>query len=72
MGTVRRMSNELLHGDLCPLCDRRLTRRVTATVRSAQSDYPTRIDSVPHCDHCASDMLRAQEWADLMRARYES
>ncbi|MGW1776268.1 hypothetical protein [Streptomyces sp. NPDC002104] len=66
------MTNELLHGDLCPLCDRPLTRRVTDTVRSAQSDYPTRIDTVPHCESCAGDMLLAQQWADLMRACYES
>ncbi|MFD8939236.1 hypothetical protein ACFV0R_28970 [Streptomyces sp. NPDC059578] len=66
------MNTELLHGDLCPLYHRPLTLRITATVRSAQSDYPTRIDTVPHCDHCADDVARAQKWAGLMLARYES
>ncbi|MFD5510783.1 hypothetical protein ACFWIB_23845 [Streptomyces sp. NPDC127051] len=62
------MNLELLHGDLCPLCRGPLTRRATAVVRSNTS-YPTRIDTVPHC---TSDMTRVQQWADLMRARYES
>ena len=61
------MTNELLHGDLCPLCRRPLTLRTTADVRS-NTPYPTRIDRVPHCMHCASK----QAWADVMRALYES
>ncbi|MFJ2709048.1 hypothetical protein ACIO3R_38490 [Streptomyces sp. NPDC087428] len=65
------MTNELLHGDLCPLCCRPLTLPTTTVVHS-NVPYPTRIDMVPHCTSCAGDMARAQEWADLMRARYES
>jgi hypothetical protein len=65
------MTNELLHGDLCPLCGRPLTLRPSVVVRS-NVPYPTRTDTVPHCASCASDMPRAQKWADLMRARYES
>ncbi|POX39192.1 hypothetical protein C3488_39485 [Streptomyces sp. Ru72] len=66
------MKNELLHGDLCPLYRRPLTLRKTVEVRSHQSLHPTRISTVPHCNDCASDMSRAQEWADLMRVRYVS
>ncbi|MFE4279743.1 hypothetical protein ACFRSX_34565 [Streptomyces goshikiensis] len=65
------MTNELLHGDLCPLCRRPLTLRTAVEVRS-NTPSPSRTDMVPHCESCAGDMLRAQEWADLMRARYES
>ncbi|MYS37205.1 hypothetical protein K388_07329 [Streptomyces sp. KhCrAH-43] len=68
------MNRELLHGDLCPLCGRPLTLRPSVVVHS-NVQYPTRADAVPHCASCAScasDMLRAQEWAELMRARYES
>ncbi|MFD4833322.1 hypothetical protein ACFWPV_26220 [Streptomyces uncialis] len=63
------MNHELLHGDPCPLCDRPLTRRVTATVRSAQSAYPTRIDTVPHCTRCTNDPISEQKWNDLMNDR---
>ncbi|MDJ0386229.1 hypothetical protein [Streptomyces sp. G-G2] len=65
------MTNELLHGDLCPLCRRPLTLRPTADVRS-NTPHPTRTDRVPHCTSCAGDMTRAQQWADMMRALYES
>ncbi|RSS85724.1 hypothetical protein EF919_37765 [Streptomyces sp. WAC02707] len=64
------MTNELLHGDLCPLCGQPLTL-VPNVVRS-NVRYPTRTDTVPHCRYCATDMFRSQQWADLMRARYES
>ncbi|MFE1781015.1 hypothetical protein ACFW9F_00105 [Streptomyces sp. NPDC059506] len=63
------MTTELLRGDLCPLCGRPLTLRPTVVVRS-NVPYPTRIDMVPHCISCAGDMPHAQEWADLMHARY--
>ncbi|MFJ3498848.1 hypothetical protein ACIPPJ_35485 [Streptomyces sp. NPDC086091] len=66
------MNNDLLHGDLCPMCCRRLTLRKTVEVRSAQSHHPTRTDTKPYCESCATDMARAQEWADMMRARYEN
>ncbi|MFE2943431.1 hypothetical protein ACFXKG_30910 [Streptomyces sp. NPDC059255] len=65
------MTHELLHGDLCPLCRRPLTLRLTAYVRS-NTPYPTRIHTVPDCTSCANDMTRAQACADLLRARYES
>ncbi|WP_030019301.1 hypothetical protein [Streptomyces monomycini] len=65
------MNNDLLFGDLCPLCRLPLTLRTTTVVRS-NLPYLARIDTVPHCAGCASDMTRAQEWADLMRARYEN
>ncbi|MFI2241128.1 hypothetical protein [Streptomyces chrestomyceticus] len=65
------MNRQMLHGDLCPLCRHPLTRRTTTVVRS-NTPSPTRIDTVPHCVRCASDMTRAQEWADLTRARYEN
>ncbi|MFE5900913.1 hypothetical protein ACFQ67_26360 [Streptomyces sp. NPDC056488] len=65
------MTNELLHGDPCPLCGRPLTLRPKVVVRS-NVPYSPRTDTVPRCESCAGDMLRAQEWADLMRARYES
>ncbi|MEV2248207.1 hypothetical protein [Streptomyces sp. NPDC049970] len=65
------MNTKLLHGDLCPLCRRPLTLRTTVEVRS-NTPYRSRTDMVPHCENCAGDMTRAQEWADLMRARYES
>lgn len=71
MCTVRRMNTKLLHGDLCPQCRRPLTLRTTVEVHS-NTPYPSRTDMVPHCENCTSDMTRAQEWADLMRARYES
>ncbi|OII61422.1 hypothetical protein BJP40_05455 [Streptomyces sp. CC53] len=63
------MNTELLHGDLCPLCRRPLTLRPTVEVRS-NTPYPTRTDTVPYCAYCAHDMPRAQQWADLMPARY--
>ncbi|MFG3142479.1 hypothetical protein ACGFZA_40510 [Streptomyces sp. NPDC048211] len=63
------MTKELLHGDLCPLCRRPLTLRTVVEVRS-NTPYPSRTDMVPHCEGCAGDMTRAQEWADLMHARY--
>ncbi|OIJ95451.1 hypothetical protein [Streptomyces colonosanans] len=63
------MNTELLHGDLCPLCLR--TLRAIVEVRS-NTPYSTRTDTVPHCISCASDMTRAQQWADLMHARYGS
>ncbi|MFC7963262.1 hypothetical protein [Streptomyces cinereoruber] len=66
------MTTELLHGDLCPLCGRPLTLRPTAIVCSSNEPSPTRTDMVPHCRYCANDMFRSQQWADLMRARYES
>jgi hypothetical protein len=65
------MNEELLHGDPCPLCRRLLTLRTTVEVRSNRP-RPTRNDRVPHCISCASDMTRAQEWAEMMRALYES
>ncbi|MFJ8828057.1 hypothetical protein ACIREE_40850 [Streptomyces sp. NPDC102467] len=61
------MDTNLLHGDLCPLCRRPLMLRTTVNVRS-NTPCPTRIERVPHCDSCASK----QEWADMMRALYES
>ncbi|MFH0246297.1 hypothetical protein ACGRHY_28640 [Streptomyces sp. HK10] len=64
------MNTNLLHGDFCPLCGQPLTLRPTVVVRS-NVPYPTRTDMVPHCISCASDMPRAQEWADLMHARYD-
>ncbi|WP_138909249.1 hypothetical protein [Streptomyces chryseus] len=64
------MNSNLLHGDLCPLCRRRLTLRTTVEVRS-NTAYPSRTDMVPHCESCAGDMPRAQQWADLMHARYD-
>ncbi|MDX2997246.1 hypothetical protein [Streptomyces scabiei] len=63
------MKTELLHGDLCPLCRRPLTLRTAVEVRS-NTPYPTRTDTVPYCAYCANDMPRAQQWADLMDARY--
>ncbi|GAA2509552.1 hypothetical protein GCM10010406_52510 [Streptomyces thermolineatus] len=54
------------------MCCRPLTLRKTVEVRSAQSLHPTRTDMKPYCESCADDMARAQEWADMMRARYES
>ncbi|MFD4543520.1 hypothetical protein [Streptomyces bauhiniae] len=65
------MNRELLHGDLCPLCRRPLTIRTKVVVYS-NTPYPSRTDTMPHCESCTGDMLRAQQWADLMRARYES
>ncbi|WP_055716026.1 hypothetical protein [Streptomyces torulosus] len=65
------MNEELLHGDPCPLCRRPLTLRTTVEVRSNQP-HRTRTDRVPHCNSCASDMARAPEWAEMMRALYES
>ncbi|PRH79243.1 hypothetical protein C6N75_10520 [Streptomyces solincola] len=66
------MSTNLLHGDLCPLCGQPLTLRPTVIVRSAGVPHPTRTDYLPHCRYCATNTFRAQEWSDLMRARYES
>ncbi|MEU8653630.1 MULTISPECIES: hypothetical protein [unclassified Streptomyces] len=63
------MNTNLLHGDLCPLCGQPLTLVPDVIVRS-NVPYPTRIDYRPHCRYCATDMFRAQEWSDLMRARY--
>ncbi|MGW0538093.1 hypothetical protein [Streptomyces sp. NPDC003032] len=65
------MHTELLHGDPCPLCRHPLTLRPTVEVRS-NVPYPTRTDTVPHCESCANDMPRAQKWADLMHALYDS
>ncbi|CAL9676827.1 hypothetical protein [Streptomyces sp. enrichment culture] len=65
------VNTNLLHGDLCPLCGRPLTLRPTVVVRS-NVPYPTLTDYLPHCAYCANDMFRAQQWNDLMRARYES
>ncbi|MEU0992189.1 hypothetical protein [Streptomyces sp. NPDC005953] len=31
---------------------------------------PHRTDYLPHCTTCANDMTRAQQWNDLMNARY--
>ncbi|MFI5808361.1 hypothetical protein [Streptomyces sp. NPDC051561] len=64
------MNHELLHGDLCPLYHLPLIQRLEAAVRS-KAPYTTRTDTTPHGTSCASDMTRAQKWADLMRARYE-
>ncbi|MFC8015529.1 hypothetical protein [Streptomyces cinereoruber] len=66
------MKNELLHGDLCPLCRRPLGLRPTTVVRSAGVPYPTRTDYLPHCDSCTSDPLNSQKWNDAMNARDES
>ncbi|MFJ7209523.1 hypothetical protein ACIQWR_39080 [Streptomyces sp. NPDC098789] len=66
------MTSNSLHGDLCPLCSLPLTLRTTAVVRSANTAYPIRINTVPHCTSCTSDMTRAQQWADKMRDRYEN
>ncbi|MGW7198713.1 hypothetical protein [Streptomyces chryseus] len=65
------MKNELLHGDLCPLCRRRLTPRPTVVVRS-NVPYPTRTDYLPHCTSCANDPANGQKWNDLMNDRYGS
>ncbi|WP_329028088.1 hypothetical protein [Streptomyces sp. NBC_00690] len=63
------MNNEQISADLCPLCRRPLTLRPTVVVRS-NTPYPTRTDYLPHCTTCANDMTRAQQWNDLMNARY--
>ena len=65
------MNTQPLHGDLCPLCRRPLTLRTTVIVRS-NTPHPTRIDTMPHCAYCANDMSIAQQWNDLMNARYGS
>ncbi|MGA4960401.1 hypothetical protein [Streptomyces lavendulocolor] len=64
------MMNELLHGDLCPLCGQPLTLRPTVSVHSAGVPYPTRTDYLPHCDSCTSDPVNSQKWNDLMNERY--
>ncbi|MGA5558940.1 hypothetical protein [Streptomyces lavendulocolor] len=65
------MNNELLHGDLCPLCGQPLTLRPTVIVRS-NVPYPTRTDYLPHCTSCSNDPVSAQKWNDLMNERYGS
>ncbi|MEV7130959.1 hypothetical protein [Streptomyces sp. NPDC093260] len=66
------MTTQMLHGDLCPRCGRPLTLQPTTVVRS-NVPYPiTRADYLPYCDPCASDLPNAQEWNDLMNARYGS
>ncbi|MER7692668.1 hypothetical protein [Streptomyces sp. NPDC097610] len=60
------MNRELLHGDLCPLCRRPLTRRPKVVVRSAGVPHPTRIDYLPHCTRCTNDPVIEQKWNDLM------
>lgn len=65
------MTNELIHGAPCPLCRRPLTLRTTVEIRS-NTPHPSRTDMVPHCESCANDMPRAQEWNDLMHARHDS
>lgn len=54
------------------MCRRPLTLRKTVEVRSAQSHRPTRTDTKPYCERCASDVARTQQWAGMMSARYES
>ncbi|MFJ2232101.1 hypothetical protein [Streptomyces halstedii] len=59
------MTNELLHGDLCPLCRCLLRPRTRVVVRS-NVPSPTRTDYLPHCTTCAHE----QRWNDLMNDRY--
>ncbi|MET8572946.1 hypothetical protein [Streptomyces sp. NPDC004783] len=63
------MTNELLHGDLCPLCGQPLTLSPAVVVRS-NVPYPTRTIYLPHCASCANNLPNVQSWNDLMNDRY--
>lgn len=65
------MTNELLHGDICPLCSRPMRPEFRSVGGSAQQDHPARTDFHRyHCDGC--ETARPQEFFDAMRALYES
>ncbi|MFE4310447.1 hypothetical protein ACFRR6_30875 [Streptomyces sp. NPDC056891] len=65
------MTNELIYTDTCPLCSRPLRPEFRRTQPSAQQDHPARVwfDRY-HCDSC--EAARPQQFADVMRARYET
>jgi hypothetical protein len=69
--TVRRMTNELIYTDLCPLCSCPLRPEFRSTRPSSQQDLPARTWFYRHrCDGC--EAVRPQQFWAVMRALDES
>ncbi|MGK5696966.1 hypothetical protein ACSNOJ_29455 [Streptomyces sp. URMC 128] len=65
------MIDEPLYGAPCPLCSRPLRIEYGRTHPSSQQDYPARIwIAARRCADC--ETARSQQWAEVMRARYET
>ncbi|MFD4946703.1 hypothetical protein ACFWNT_30270 [Streptomyces sp. NPDC058409] len=65
------MTHEPVHEDLCPLCRRPLRPEYRRTHPSGQQDGPARVWFYRYrCNGC--EAARPQQFADVMRALYES
>ncbi|MDV9186874.1 hypothetical protein R6L23_01285 [Streptomyces sp. SR27] len=72
MCTVRRLTNEPLYEDRCPLCRQPLRPECRRRRPSAQQNQPAaRVWFTGYrCDGCEATL--PQQWAEVMRARYET
>ncbi|MGV4989129.1 hypothetical protein ACVB8X_43115 [Streptomyces sp. NRAIS4] len=65
------MTTELLYADRCPLCRQPLRPEYRHSQPSAQQDDPARVWFYRYrCDGC--EAARPQQFADVMRALYET
>ncbi|MFE5709565.1 hypothetical protein ACFQ7J_01845 [Streptomyces sp. NPDC056501] len=65
------MTNEPLDEDRCQLCPRPLRAEYRRNRPSAQQNKPAHVSFTGYrCDGC--EATRPQQWAEVMRPRYET